>query len=109
MRILLLIVLALMASLAAGAELPSYTIAIKDHVFHPDKLEIPAGQKVRLIIDNQDPAPEEFDSYALNREKLIPGNSKAPIFIGPLKPGEYEFSGEFHEKTARGKVIATEK
>jgi len=24
---------------------------------------------------------------------------------GPLKPGEYEFVGEYHEKTAIGKLI----
>lgn len=108
MRILLLIVLSLCTAIALGSEIPSYTITIKNHVFTPDRLEIPAGQKIKLIIDNQDPTPEEFDSYELNREKLIPGNTRAPIFIGPLKPGEYEFSGEFNEKTARGKLVATE-
>jgi hypothetical protein len=34
------------------------------------------------------------------------GSAKAIIFIGPLKPGEYPFFGEFNPKTAQGKVIA---
>jgi hypothetical protein len=41
----------------------------------------------------------------LNREKVIPGNSKAIIFIGPLRQGTYPFFGEFYPKTAQGKII----
>ena len=72
---------------------------------NPSELQIPAGQKVKLVVDNQDSTPEEFESHSLNREKIIPGNSKATIFIGPLKPGTYEFFGEFHQETAQGKII----
>jgi hypothetical protein len=46
------------------------------------------------------------DGFALNREKIVFPNSKAIVFIGPLKPGRYEFVGEFNQKTARGVVIA---
>ena len=72
---------------------------------NPSELQIPAGEKIRLVVDNQDPTPEEFESHSLNREKIIPGNSKATIFVGPLKPGTYEFFGEFHQETAQGKII----
>ena len=82
-----------------------YVIVIKEHRMNPSELQIPAGQKVRLVVDNQDPTPEEFESHSLNREKIIPGNSKATIFIGPLKSGTYEFFGEFHQETAQGKII----
>jgi hypothetical protein len=41
----------------------------------------------------------------LNREKVIAGKSQATIFIGPLKPGEYKFVGEYNEKTASGKIL----
>jgi hypothetical protein len=37
---------------------------------------------------------------------VIPGKSKATIFIGPLKQGRYPFVGEFNEKTAKGVIIA---
>jgi hypothetical protein len=81
-------------------------IVIKDHRMNPAEVQVPAGQKIKLLIDNQDPTPEEFESHSLNREKVIPGNSKATIYVGPLKPGSYEFFGEFHEATARGRIIA---
>ena len=57
-----------------------------------------------LLVKNLDPTPEEFESYELNREKVIAGTSQAVIFIGPLAPGEYPFFGEFYPKTAQGKV-----
>jgi len=88
------------------AAVPEIQIEIRDHLFFPSTVEIPANQKVRLFIINNDPTPEEFESYELNREKVIPRNSKTVIFIGPLAPGEYPFFGEFFPKTAQGKVIA---
>ena len=83
----------------------AYVIVFKEHRMNPSELQIPAGQKVKLVVDNQDSTPEEFESHSLNREKIIPGNSKATIFIGPLKPGTYDFFGEFHQETAQGKII----
>lgn len=91
---------------AAYAAPPQFELEIRDHLFLPDELRIPANQKVKLVVYNRDPTPEEFESYELNREKVIMGNSKAIIFIGPLKPGVYPFFGEFNPTTALGKVIA---
>jgi len=85
---------------------PLITIEIKDHLFFPSRVEIPAHTKVKLLVINRDSTAEEFESYELNREKIIPGGAKAVIFIGPLAPGEYPFFGEFFPKTAQGKVIA---
>lgn len=94
------------AALPALAAAPELQLVIRDHLFFPSVLEVPAGVKVRIVIDNQDPTPEEFESYELNREKVIPGNTKTVVFIGPLAPGEYPFFGEFNVRTAQGKVIA---
>ena len=79
---------------------------IKDHYFVPSEIRVPAGQKVKLIVENQDATPEEFESHELNREKIIAPKSKVSIFIGPLKAGKYPFFGEFNQATARGIVIA---
>jgi len=89
----------------AHAEIPNYTIIIKEHKFIPEVTEIPAGQKVKLIIDNQDSTPEEFESHSLKREKIINGNSKGVVLVGPLNSGEYEFFGEFNEDSAQGKIV----
>ena len=57
------------------------------------------------MISNMDNTSEEFESYELNREKVIMANAKAVIFIGPLSAGEYPFFGEFFPQTAQGKVV----
>ena len=90
--------------LAAGE--PEFAITLRDHQFTPAAVKVPAGVKVKLVVDNQDAGPEEFDSHALNREKVIPGKTKATIFIGPLAPGRYPFIGELNATTARGEVVA---
>lgn len=101
----LLLTLAFVPLLGTAADL-EVTIVIKDHRFAPSEVKVPAGQKVKLIVDNQDATPEEFESHELNREKVIAAKSKGTIFIGPLKPGRYTFIGEFNEATAKGVVIA---
>jgi hypothetical protein len=88
----------------ASAEVPTYTLSIKDHKFDKPVLEIPAGQRVKLIVHNLDSMPEEFESNSLKREKLIASGGKATVFIGPLEPGEYDFFGEFHADTAKGVI-----
>ena len=81
-------------------------LVIKDHRFQPAEVKIPAGQRIKLIVHNQDSTPEEFESHSLNREKVVPGGAKASIFIGPLKPGRYDFFGEYNEATAKGAIVA---
>ncbi len=98
-----LCLLCLMSNLRA--ETPVFEIKIQNHLFLPSELEIPAQTKIKLRIINQDPTPEEFESYELNREKIIMGNSQGIVFIGPLPPGVYPFFGEFHMQTALGKII----
>ncbi len=86
-----------------------YTLTIKNHRFVPDQLEIPAGQKVKIQIVNEDPTPEEFESHELNREKIIKGGSAGVVFVGPLEPGMYPFFGEFNMDTAKGRIVVKEK
>lgn len=82
-----------------------YMLLIKDHRFQPAELSIPAGKKVKLLVENRDATPEEFESHDLNREKVIAGLSTVTIFIGPLATGRYRFFGEFNEKTAQGVIV----
>ena len=106
MKLRLVIVTLLFAPLFSFAADTEFTLVIKDHHFVPSEIRVPAGQKVKLIVENQDATPEEFESHELNREKIIAPKSKASIFIGPLKAGKYPFFGEFNQATARGLVIA---
>jgi plastocyanin len=106
------VVAVLVAMVAPAAQTPAraadttVVITIKNHRFQPSDVMVPAGKRIRLVVKNQDDTPEEFESHELHREKVILGNSQGVILIGPLKPGTYPFFGEFHEKTAKGRIIA---
>jgi plastocyanin len=89
-----------------AADEPTFNLVLENHKFTPDRIEVPAGKKVKFVIENKDATPEEFESEVLKIEKVIPGKSKGTVFIGPLKAGEYKFVGEYNEKTAQGKLIA---
>ncbi|MFQ5345835.1 MAG: cupredoxin domain-containing protein [Mariprofundus sp.] len=82
-----------------------YTVVIKNHTFIPDRIEMAAGQKHRLIVLNQDATAEEFESYELNREKVVGGQARIVVFLPPLQAGEYPFFGEFNPDTAQGRII----
>ncbi len=101
-----LLALLLLLPTTVLAATPIVSLVIKDHRFDPAEVRVPAGTKVRLVVENKDATAEEFESHELNREKVIPGGSKASIFIGPLEPGRYPFFGEFNQATAKGVVVA---
>jgi len=90
------------AVLAAEPEIP---ITIEGHRFTPAEVTAPAGQKLKLIVENRDKTPEEFESYSLNREKIVAPGAKIVVYVGPLKPGRYEFFGDFNPATARGWLV----
>jgi hypothetical protein len=106
-RLIAILIFGFVVSPAAIAADPvEFTLVIKNHRFVPVEIKVPAGQKIRLVVDNQDATPEEFESYSLNREKVVPGKSRIVVMVGPLKPGKYEFFGEFNMDTAQGVLIA---
>jgi plastocyanin len=101
-----LFVAGLALALGAQAADKEVLLVIKDHRFEPAEVKVPAGQRIKLVVHNQDATPEEFESHSLNREKVVPPGGKVSLFIGPLKPGRYPFYGEYNEKTAQGVVVA---
>ncbi len=80
----------------------TFALTIRGHKFEPANLRVPSGTKVKLVVRNEDPTPEEFESYELNREKVVPANSEIVVFVGPLPPGSYPYFGDFHQDSAQG-------
>jgi len=87
-------------------EKETFTLIIKDHKFDPTSLRVPADQRFKIKVENQDPTAEEFESYDLNREKVVNGNKEIIVFLGPLSKGTYKYFGDFHQNTAQGSIIA---
>jgi len=94
----------LLFSTFAHAE--DYVLTLKNNQFSPKVLTVPAGQKVKITIKNQDATPAEFESSDLNREKVVAPNSEIVVFVGPLNPGSYGFFDDFHRDTTTGVIVA---
>lgn len=87
-------------------EMPYFELRIKNHKFNIEKIEVPAGKKFKIKVINEDPTSEEFESNSMIVEKFLGPKRSLTVTLGPLKPGTYEYFGEFHMKTAKGIVIA---
>ena len=96
----------LLGAWPAFAEDTDVQLVIREHKFVPAEITVPARKKIKLVIENQDATAEEFESYELNREKVVPPKGRVTIFVGPLEPGRYPFFGDFHKETAKGVLIA---
>ena len=104
MRLCLVIFLAASMATNLNAAPAPIVMTLKNHVFSPANVTVPAGERISIQLINQDPATEEFDSHDLKVEKLVTPGGRASFTVGPLLPGAYSFMGEFHPKTAQGKI-----
>jgi plastocyanin len=95
----------LFAASTAVAETPTANVTIRNRVFEPKEVSVPAGQKVELRVRNEDAAAAEFESHELRREKVVPAGKEVVLNIGPLKAGRYEFYDDFNPKS-RGHIVA---
>lgn len=90
---------------SAAAEVPEFTLVIKDHVYQPAELKVPAGTKFKIRVTNEDATPEEFESTDFNRESVVLPNKSIVVYVGPLHAGTYGFFGDFHRDTAQGRLV----
>jgi hypothetical protein len=81
-------------------------VTLKDHKFSPAEIHVKANAPAVIALTNQDTTAEEFDSSALQVEKVVAGNSSGNVRIRALAPGRYPFMGEYHSATAQGVVVA---
>lgn len=106
LRHLPFVLLACLALAARADELPTFRLLIKAGHFVPDNLQVPANTKFRLLIKNEGPGAEEFESIELKKEKVLAPGVESFLIFQPLKPGSYKFFGEFHPETAQGRITA---
>ena len=87
-------------------DMPTFNLLIRDGRFVPSTLAVPANTKFRLLIKNEGPGAEEFESVELRKEKVLAPGASSFLIFQPLKPGSYKFFGDFHPETAQGQIVA---
>ena len=88
--------LAVLCSSVQATPLPTYELSIRDGQFTPATLQVPAGQRFKVIVHNRGQGPVEFESLPLRVEKVLGPGVSSFVVIHPLKPGRYDFFDEFH-------------
>lgn len=86
--------------------LPVFEITAKDGRLTPAQLQVPAGQRIKLVIHNASQGPIEFENLTMHIEKVLGAGATSFVVLPALLPGSYEFVDEFHSDTARMQVIA---
>ena len=92
------------ATTAWGAD--PVVLTLKDHHFTPTDVTVPAGERFRIEVQNQDTTPAEFESNDLRVEKIVVPGGKIVVTAGPLKPGTYKFFDDYHPDLAKGTLTA---
>ncbi|MBB2484055.1 cupredoxin domain-containing protein [Mitsuaria sp. WAJ17] len=90
----------LMAPLGAcRAELPGALLVLQNGRISPAQLELPAGQRLKLRLQNKGPGPIEFENLDLRIEKVLAEGGESFVVLAPMRPGRYRFVDEFHPDT----------
>jgi plastocyanin len=74
--------------------------------FEPATLKVPAGTPTKLTVINEGDSAIEFESFELNRERVVQPGQTITVKLPKLEPGQYHFFDDFHHEVAQGTITA---
>jgi hypothetical protein len=93
------------ANAAQAVDLPTFKLEMNDGRLNPARIEVPAGQRIKIEVHNIGKGAAEFESVQLRKEKVLAPGADSFVVIAPLDPGEYKFFDDFHQ-AAQGVIVA---
>jgi plastocyanin len=93
------------AALPARAGDVTVAVAVRDGGFEPALLQAPPSTRVRIEITNQTPVAIEFESFELNRERVVQPGQTAAVYVSGLAAGRYAFFDDFHQERKGALVV----
>jgi hypothetical protein len=81
-------------------------LRFENRKFIPQTLNVPANRPFKIKVVNASKEAIEFESFKVNREKVIGPGETATINIPALKPGSYDFYDDFHRDVPEGTIVA---
>ena len=89
----------------ADEAMPVFSIKALGGILEPAMIEVPAGVRFKIEIENEGSDPVEFESIELHLEKVLAGGAKSYVVINGLTPGTYTFFDDFHPDTGKVQVV----
>ena len=74
--------------------------------FEPASFNVAAGRPIKLTVMNQGDSAIEFESFELNRERVVQPGQTITVQLPKLDPGQYHFFDDFHHEVAQGTITA---
>lgn len=99
-------IIALACPVGAAADDSIQELQFRDGHFEPATLTVSANAPVKLRVKNTTANPIEFESFELNRERVVPPGGAITVFLPSLSPGTYHFFDDFHHDVPQGTLIA---
>jgi hypothetical protein len=93
------------AAAVQAADLPTFRLEMNDGKLNPARIEVPAGQRIKIEVHNLGKGAAEFESIQLRKEKVLAPGAESFVVIAPLDKGEYKFFDDFHQ-SAQGVIVA---
>ncbi|EJL88896.1 hypothetical protein PMI16_02040 [Herbaspirillum sp. CF444] len=100
------LVCSLFAARVFAADILTFKLEMQDGKFNPARIEVPAGQRIKIEIHNIGKSAAEFESVELRKEKVLAPGAQSFVVIAPLRPGEYKFFDDFHLNMPQGVIVA---
>lgn len=109
--------LSLVAAATGFAAVMAYSSAVRaddtppqlkwvDGRFEPASFNVTAGKPFKLQVTNQGASVIEFESFELNRERVVQPGETITVKLPKLDPGQYHFFDDFHHEVAQGTITA---
>jgi hypothetical protein len=96
----------LLAAAPAHARDAGIDLRFENHRFQPQTLDISSGRPLIINVSNASRETIEFESFKLNREKVVEPGETIKVHLPPLRPGRYDFYDDFHQDVPEGSIVA---
>jgi plastocyanin len=78
----------------------------QDNRFAPQTVTVPAGAPLTIKVLNSSTRTIEFESFKLNREKVVQPGQTITVHLPALGSGTYDFYDDFHQDVPQGSIVA---
>jgi len=94
------------SSVPSNAQEAILEIRFANHHFSPQTLVVHADQPLQIKVVNSSHEKIEFESFSLNREKVIQPGESVTLRLPALRAGSYDFYDDFHSDVPEGAIVA---
>jgi len=83
-----------------------FEIRFENHRFAPQTLTVAANTPLEIRVVNLSRERIEFESFKLNREKVVEPGATVTVKLPALRAGAYDFFDDFHQDVPEGAIVA---